>query len=680
MTDTNLKEKRIKDASAARTLWGRFRTASKPRREKWAQVQNQLDGAPPFANSELVKSGQGWRCNINFRDASSTLEHLLVSYWRLLHDTTNLAAVSIRGSDPNSERYEAIFQENFNSFVEDWGADYVRNYLLFSQNHVSFGVGTVFYPDSKTPRWEVVRVGEIEVPAKAKASVEKLTVVGIRQEMEIDDLWDLIRTPEKRTAAKARGWNVTEIDKVLTHEVRQLEGMSRSATPEDVMEMQREMRNNSLGVSTGCDPLSLVHLFIKEFDGKISRRIFCENKEHNDEFLFDDSDSSGRPTSMLHVLSCVFFDAGNGDFWGTKGFGVKNFQISTVQNRLKSRAVDRTMIDGLTFRDLSDGARETVPITNVGPFNFLPKDVEQVPHYPTGRTILETIAMLDDQSAHNNARYRNQSNQIANTDTATQANILANLASEVDVANATLYLRQIARNIFTEQLRRLRLRGSNDPDAKVFRKRCIEEAGMPEAIFYDAELSVRTGADPGAANIMLQAQYATEALSLPSANRRYFEEKIVSARFGAQAVKKGLLPLDATSEIRSVRLALMENSDMGEGSPLPVDPQDNHAAHLPAHLQPLQVIIDRFDQSGQVNPDALIALQNAIPHTEEHFQYLKEDKLQEALYRQLWPQYTAIRSAAEGIFRMVEKMQAQAQGAPPGGMNPAGMVGAGAPQ
>lgn len=156
----------------------------------------------------------------------------------------------------------------------------------------------------------------------------------------------------------------------------------------------------------------------------------------------------------------MFFDAGNGDWWGTKGFGQKNFQSSTMLNRLKSRAVDRTLLDGLNFIDTTEGGREVIPITNIGPFNILPTGLTQIPNYPTGRSILETIDMVEANQANNNARYRDQSRQIEGSNTATQANILANLQSQVDVANATLYLRQIAQNVFKEQFRRLRMRQS----------------------------------------------------------------------------------------------------------------------------------------------------------------------------------------------------------------------------
>lgn len=675
-------ERRIRDAATARSLFLKLRTASLVRREKWMQVQNQLDGAPPFSAKQLMELGQNWRCNVNFRDAASTLEQVLISYWRLLHDTTNLAAVQyLTPDDPSAERYEQIFQQAFNRFVDDWGPDYVRNYLLFSQNHVAFGVGVAFWNDKFTARWEAVRIGDVEVPTRSKASVEKLSLVAVRQEMEIDYLWELVRTDANKATARKRGWNPDAIEALLVREFVKQEGnVSTPITGHDVLELQRLMRDNALGVTTGHDPVKLVHLFVKDYDGKISRMIFAEMQEHQNDFLFDDTGSDSRPGSMNEVLAAVFFDAGNGDWWGTKGFGVKNFQMATVQNRLKSRAVDRTLLDGLNFRDLSEGGRETVPVTTIGPFNFLPKDVEQIPSYPTGRSIIETIEMLDSQSTYTNARYRDQSQSIQRTDTATQANILANIQSQVDVANATLYLRQIARNLFAEQFRRLRMRGNPDIDAKTFKRRCVEEMGMPEKVFHEGEISLRTGADPGAANLSVQGQRALEAMALPEANKRWCQEKYIAATFGAQAVAKALNPVDATSDIKSARLALMENSDMGEGNPLPVDPQDNHAAHAPQHLMPIEVIVDAFSQTGRIDPNGLIALQNAIPHLEQHFEYLKADKMQEQLFKELWPRFTAAKSGAEGVFRMVERMQQNAQQGgsptPPGGFDPAAQVGA----
>ena len=140
--------------------------------------------------------------------------------------------------------FRSIFQHNFNRFVDDWGPDYVRNYLLFSQNHVAYGVGVVFWNDRYSPRWEAVRLGDVEVPTRSKASVEKLSLVGIRQELETDYLWELVRTPENRATARKRGWNTEAIEAALVREFVKQEGnVSAPVTGQDLLELQRLMRD-----------------------------------------------------------------------------------------------------------------------------------------------------------------------------------------------------------------------------------------------------------------------------------------------------------------------------------------------------------------------------------------------------------------------------------------------------
>lgn len=683
MAETNpLTEKRLKDAVAARTLWTKLRSSSEERRKNVAQVMNQLNGGKPFEDRELVESGQGWRCNVNFRDASSTLEQVLVSYWRLLHDSTNLVNIVAHSKDAQAEQYAASLQKNFNRFIEDWGDGYVRNYLQLAFNHVGFGVGVGIFNDQKSPRWEVVRMGDLEVPLRAKADVSSLPVVMVSMDTEVTDLWAKIRTPEALNASKALGWNPDALRKVL---FKAVEGRD-PRHDDNLIAFEDRIRNNDLEVTATASIVRVVHLFVREYDGKISTYIIAPDYEHGEQFLFDDSDKLNRPDSMRRKLFAVFFEAGNGLFWGAKGFGQKNYQLATIQNRLKSRAVDRTMLDGLNFRDLSDGGLTQFPVVSVGPFNLLPREIEQVPTYPSGNSVLETIAMLDGQTSNNNARYRDTSRQVAQSDTATQANILANLQSQVDVANATLYLKQIANNLFAEQLRILRdPANKSDEDVKKFWKRCVDEDGVPEEFMRSAEITVTTGADPGAASLALRGQYAKELMTFsadPDFDTRWAKEQYVSATFGASAVPKALRPRDATGDIAAQRFALMENSDMGEGQTLPVDPKDVHASHIPVHLQPAVVIVDRYEGSGQVSPEALIALQNLIPHLEQHFEFLKMDKLQDPLRKQLWPEFTRVKSAAEGIFRQIERMQAEAQmagGAPPqggGDVAPAAQIGA----
>ena len=58
------------------------------------------------------------------------------------------------------------------------------------------------------------------------------------------------------------------------------------------------------------------------------------------------------------------------------------------------------------------------------------------------------------------------------------------------------------------------------------------------------------------------------------------------------------------------------------------------------------MIVDGFNANGQINPDQMIALETAIPHVAEHFEYLQADELQKETYQQLWPIFSEIVSIA----------------------------------
>lgn len=707
-----LAEKRIRGVHEARTLWIRQRGDSSIRRISWATVLNQLNGGKPMSDKELIENGQAWRCNINFRDASSALKNVLIAYWRLLHDSVNIAAVTVHDDTPQSTRTEAAFQDAFNRFIDDWGEEYVMNYLLLAFNHVGFGVGALFWNDAKSPRWDIIRLGDIEIDERAKASVKALTTVSIVQETTVQELWEKFRTPEAAEAAEAIGWNREAVLQVLN---RHINGESKLQPVADLIKIEDNIRNNSLYLSVSKGPIQIVHQFIKEYDGKISTYVFdpmaeSYNTDSNYEdapddatgFMFDNSDIDDRPMEMSQLLACIFFEAGNGLFWGSKGFGQDNFQLASVQNRLKSRAVDRTVLDGLNFTDKTDGTLTQVPLMQNGPINVLPAGLEPLQMPMTGNTILQTIEMVDNQIDENNTRFQQNSDEVADQKTAKQASLIAGMQSSVDVANAALYLRQVASNIFKEQFRRLRLRGSSDPDAKLFKKRVLA-AGVSEEVFYEADITIRTGADPGAASPALRAQAAKEFIGMannPNINTRWALETYVASVFGSSAVKNALVPLEDLGDVAGQRWALMENADLGQGIPLPVDEKDNHATQIPVHLQPLMTIVQNYKATQKIDPNSIVALQYSIPHVQSHFDLLKLDPSQKDAYQQLWPQFTQIRSIAEGIMAQVQKLHQAAlaqQGRQPtpftggpsqgpgtmpatGGVPLSGLVGAASPQ
>lgn len=665
--DISTSSPRMGDAQKSISTYQRVWRSGDERRRIDARVLSQLSGTRPFSDAALQEAGQGWRANVNFRDASSSLEQVLVGYWRLLHDVQNIAHVKVHSKTPHAADIEKIIAHNFSRFYDDWGVDYVTQYLRLAFNHVTFGVGPLVYPNSDTPRYRSIRRGDLIVPDGAPANVEDFEVVWIRQSTTLSKMWDKLKDEESREAAESAGWNIPLLRRVAT---RIHKGVSHSTDQQDWLEVERDLRKHSLASSEDAGPIREVHQYVREFDGKVSHYVFYpqfmaygedSGEAVETEFAFDDFGMRDRPESFTEVLACIFFEVGfDGDYHEVKGYGVKNYDIATAQNRTKSRMLDRTLIDGLNFRRTNEGGQPNLDIVNIGPFNILPGEFEQVTSYPSGSSIGDALAMLDQQTSYNNARYRDQSRQIEQTDTATQANILANLQSQVDIANATLYLSQVSR-VFQEQFERLRRR-SDDPDARKFRERC-EADGLPGQILDAVEVDVRTAANPGAASASIRAQVAQNLMQhvgSPMMNPRYPLETYISSMLGANEVEKALVPeQSSTQDDGQLRDAMMENTHLGEGQELPAAPDDLHHIHIPVHLQPIEVMLQTYQETEQMDPQQLLSIQVMMPHLQAHLEYLKQDVFRRPEYEALWPRFQTVQSMAESLFARLEDARAQ---------------------
>jgi len=648
---------RIEKARSARSMYSSLRTKSDTRRKEQALVWGQLSGNRPYSKEKLKELGQSWRANVNFRDAQSMVDVAIVAYWRLFNDASNRAYVEVLEDSPYADRDAKAFQSAYDRFLEeDWADGYVTEYLKLVQELIVTGIGPVTW-DGDSPRFKTVKLSELEVPDRTPASVESFEIAFARHETTLSDVWAKIRNPTLKQASSDVGWNVKALETLIAR-VLKGEGTG-SLTPDDYVRVQEKMRNNSLEVSNEKGSIDLVYVFIREFDGKVSTNIFAEGIEDTladgDGWLFTNRDRDDRSEAFGEVFTCLFFEVGNGMFHGIQGFGLKNFQLMELINRLKCRAADRTVIDGLNFQQTEDG-RTNAPLANFGPVNVIDVGLKQVPNYPTGNATMDTINLFERQVNGNNAR-TTQTDQIAQAGTASQASILAQLQSSVDVANATLFLTQLANNILRRQFTKFRTRGNTDPDAKKFKARCLK-AGMDPESFHDAEIAVRTGANPGAASASLRAQIARELMSMmgnPLVNSRVVMEEFVSNTLGGRAVKQFLIPEDRSKDAGQLREAMFENNFMGEGLDVPVDEHDLHDVHLEEHIRAAMRII-QMAQKGEIDDTAMMALALDIKHMDAHLQMLARDRFLEGKYKQLKQMYTEIRAETE---RIAGKLQRQ---------------------
>jgi hypothetical protein len=652
MPDTDFdrvsEQRRVKDVESARSLFNRMMMDNGMRFSQIVNVRNQLEGGRPFDPKQLEEQGAAWQTNINFGDAQAARDRTLLPYFKMINDVPNKIAVTITAGGPQTAKWQAAFSEAYDNYIDDLGASYYVEFGVFSSNFVNFGPGIFHWPDPDSPRRKAVNVQRCLWPKNARMSPDEWEVMAFVQDMSPSDLYQKVRNPQETKRNQHLGWNADAIKAAI---VTFNTGVF-TPDPRDYTRWQDMLVNNDIAVATPFEPLQLVWLFVKQFSGKIGCYVFTQQGGVG-EFLFEDEEYAD---NFRNILGAVWYDTGTDSMiHSIKGFGIKNYFFSTMLNRTKSRLVDAaTLASGMNFQRGEDNVPdETPPVENYGPCTIFPPGMQQLTIAPNIQATVGIIEMLEGNQSQNNSLYRDQQqSEIASTDTAKQAEILATMQADSTQASSSIFLSQYGDNVLTEDVRRLRKKGSSDPDAKTFQQ-YLKDLGVPDTIIHDAKIRVRCGASAGMANPAVRAQKFQQGMALrniPGVNSRWFLEQWIATVYGAAAVDKALLPEGQDSNPGQRRAAEQENVDFGQGVMLHAIPEDAHFEHLQEHLKPLAQIAMQFRGSGQITPEQTTGLTIGLEHGAEHMQYLSQDPSMKEQFQQVNAIFREVQSVARGIL------------------------------
>ncbi len=656
-------ERRIKDVAEARSLYANFVYQNTARSATYTQVRNMMEGGRPFNPQDLIKSGMGWQTNVNFGDAQASRDRTLLPYWRAVNSAPRLISCRIDETSTDVGLWQSIIEEEFGRWISKWDQDYFVQYMRMAKDFVDFGPGMVNWEDENNPRFKAINVQRVYFPRNCKMAQDEWESMAFLKETPLTELYKKVRNKKARKDAEYVGWNTEAIKSAIIYGQNGVMWDGR-----DFTKYQDMLVNNDIVMTSEGQPLDIVWLYVKQFSGKIGCYAFTtQSTGLNDDFIYRNEEYAD---DFKSIIGTIWYDTGTSSMvHSIKGFGIKNYYFSLLQNRMKSRVVDGAAIAMSLnlFRTDGGDVDEAPPVENYGAVNVFPAGLQQFTTYPQYSQGLQVIEMLEQNQSSNNSIYRQQQSQVQASDTATQAKILAAQSGEVLEASMAIYLSQVGSGIFAQCLERLRKKGNPHPDAKRFRERCIER-GVPKEVLHDSDIQVTTGASAGLANPAMRAMKFQAGLAMsamPGVNQRWFLENFISNEFGADAARPGnaLLPAGENSNPYQRRQALMENSTFGGSFPLPVDPSDAHVEHIEEHMQPINQAMQGFQQSGGNLPQEAIApLAITIEHTGKHFEYLKSDTTRKDAYRALWPQFSQAQSVVRGILtRLQAQQQQQAQ-------------------
>src|SRR6478736_5118954 len=477
--DDAVDQRRVKDVSSARQIYNKFVIDNQQRSQTFAMVRNQLEGGRPFDPNALHEQGASWQTNVNFGEAQAARDRTLLPYWKMVNDVPHKSAFTIRVDSPQVDTWQVAMAEAYDDYLVDRGASYQIEFMNFASNFVNFGPGIVQWRDKSDPRWSCVNVQRIYFPKNGRMNPDEWDVVALVADMSPSELYIKIKDKASKKRSKYQGWNINAVEKAIA----QFKDGTTWPNPYDATRWQDMYVNNDIYVTSQFQPLQLVWLFVRKFDGSISAQVFTQ-QGGIEEFLFEDENYAEK---FRNILGPVWYDTGSDSMiHSITGFGVKNYYFSLLVNRMKSRTCDAgTFSLGINFqRDQENIPDEAPPVENYGPMSVFPTGLKQLAIYPQIQQAAGIIGMLEGNRDKNNSLYRDQQQtDIANTDTAKQAEILASMQADATQASASIFLAQYGENVIAEEVRRLRTKGNTCEDAKkwVARLPCLPSAARPRS-------------------------------------------------------------------------------------------------------------------------------------------------------------------------------------------------------
>lgn len=669
--DGKAPEMRLNDAGQAREIVALLVNANQTRAAVDARVKGTLDGNPPYNQAKLRAEAQAYRCNVNFREAEGLHTSAVTPYYDLFAEAAFYCEIKTEHGKNTFDRnrWSKVITAEFDRMLKKWdGFDF--NIQRTISEMVDFGIGFAMWPDDRNWQFTAIKKSKVYVVDEANANTDDQEIIVVREETAVHDLWKYIKKPK---AARAVGWNREAV-------LREIKNATAShqignSTTDDIELTQQRVRNNDLYESIKAKKVKLAHLYVKEFDGKITHLIVAEQAPKADEkkdapkaeFLFK---KKGRYESFRQALAAIFYDIGDGTWHSVKGLLVKVYPFIELKNRGSCAVWDSMFLNmAVLLKTTSGEVNQRMGLVQMGPLSILPPNTEVQQWGLVGR--MEEALVVDrhfeQKLASNIGTYRTTvRKEQGNPETATK--VMADQGKEamLNKGSVNRFYSQLD-CLFEEMYRRASNAslngddgGPND-DALAFQKRCMDQ-GVPREAFK--KVNVRAYRNIGNGSIFMRQQSFRDSMALvPMMNEEgrsnWLDDSIAVTTNFDMVERYNPKGTTGVTVAEQQNHAALENGAMKVGVQITCSPTDNHVIHADSHITACSQAVQSVQQGG--NPAEILGFSDlAAPHAMEHIQKLENDPSRKREIKALTDAWNKMAQLMQELEQMV-KQQAQKQ-------------------
>lgn len=622
-----LPKSRLTSATQASQIFWNTHQANKARNLYGAYLQGIADGNPPYLQSSLRNSGQGWRANFSTMEAKARKDTAKTPYYDLFSSGPTYS--EIRTTEPGeipAEDASGIITEEFHSMLKEWeGFD--LNFWKMLDDFVGFGRGWIYWPDMDSWRFKRIPWWRVRFPDGTDVDPSEWEIFTIEHIFNPVNLNAFIRD---ESTARDAGWNIDQVRKALTEAVP----IDPNAA-EDAMLVQQMIRDQDIGLMYRASTVQASSVYVKEWDGTWSRMIVQTGKDSETPLELNKWDwlyyKRYCADHVSQLLAPFMFEVESGSINGLGGILRDITDQVKVKNRMQCEQVNNAFLRSTVLMQAQNASSRVKGglITVGGGITVIPEGLAIQPSTIIGdiqSTLLINEAMSRELDV-NTGIFRPQQEKPSGNPEPLGTTQLRFAQSSV-LTNSAVNRFQIQLDwMFRELYRRATadLSNSDDPGikaAKEFQKRCRDKGVSDNQLKKPKSIMafrVIGNGSPGMRQ-QLTAELANflPVLGLGQRGLKNFARMIIAARGGQDTVER-LMPMADEADLPSEqdREALQENTSIKVGSQVLVIENDDHAVHLRRHFEAGFGALQATQQGGDL-AEAAAFIQGVLPHIGEH--------------------------------------------------------------
>lgn len=599
---------RIGTPEAVRKIYEKLKTDDEAGAYNRSLVQGQKDYQGPHDDAELENKGQSDRFNITTGECATVVNEAVAGLMDIFTTPRVLADIPLKPEvdQQYADTWSKVLADEYTGFIRNDGGASLVSFQLMCDIYATHGISIPYFDDRENPYYNVAGLDHFKFPRKTPIVTNKVELCAAYGTYGAAELYGKIGTDPD--------WNEKAIKLAI------LQSTEKSGVSEwgDWEKVQQELKANEAYVDCLCPRIEVVHLWVKEFNGKISYYIAAKtglSEKHTnwtEEFIYK---CEGRYDTMGEFLQIMSFSVGNGGLiYTVRGMGYIIYALCNAIDLLTCKTFDNARVGGsLILQPATTEDAQDMMLLDTGSALMLPPTMK-VPERPMGQNLNNTVipALNEARGVMNRATGGMASGAMMMNDEKDRETKLE-VSSKLDFINK---LNSFAINLFygpldsitKEQVRRVFLVHQKDEliakRIKAMKAR-IKARGLPDNIYdlIDLERVKATriiGTGSRASRILIYDQMQQMYSTWDAVGRANFEYDYLCELTGVEKAERYAGKPNEVRETYDHSIAMLENFQLVEGDYMEPKDGQNMLVHLSIHVPELGLELEQVDQ-GQID-------------------------------------------------------------------------------